>query len=257
MKQRKLLDLIGDIKDTHIAEAEPDNKQTVPSKKGKKDKIFLIVMPIVALVGALLLFISPLMKPNQPLTLENSQGVSVKEINTLPDFSSKGDLIWLSEEELFQRHHFGLEMVAFEGTITETQNIVVNFGRTKDYYAIASIEVSDVLRGNLSEGDIISVLLPNPIQTNVGVSETTYSSQIRTGQKGIFMPVTYDEHATIEMDNKVLVKQDLAPYGFLDGERWMILQTDEGMIYNEEAYPSLAPAQTLSEMKEILKNKLE
>jgi len=43
----------------------------------------------------------------------------------------------------------------------------------------------------------------------------------------------------------------------MDGERWIFLQTNDGLIYNEEAYPSLAPAQNLAEMKEIIKEKLD
>src|SRR5699024_5891313 len=100
------------------------------------------------------------------------------------------------------------------------------------------------------------VLLPNPINTNVSVSETTYSSQIRQGQKGVFMPIEYNEHAMYEIGNGKLVLQELAPYGLMDGERWIFLQTTDGLIYNEEAYPSLAPAQNLAEMKKIIKEKL-
>ena len=253
MKNKKLLDLIGDIDNQHIIEAEPLTKQSIQAKK----RILLIAaVPIVTMVAIVLFVFMPLFKNDREFTLEQSHGITVKEINDPPNISTLADTEWLSEEELFSKNHHGFTMVAFEGTIDQIQNIVINFGEMKDYYAIASISVTDVLSGETIEGEFVDVLLPNPINTDVSASETTYSSQIRVGQKGIFMPIEYNEHATYEIENSKLVLQELAPYGFMDGERWIFLQTNDGLIYNKEAYPSITPAQNLSQIKEIIKAKL-
>lgn len=253
MKNKKLLDLIGDIDDQHIIEAEPLTKQTI---KPKKRILLIAAVPIVAMVAIVFIVFMPLFNNDREFTLEQSHGITVKEINDPPNISTSADIEWLSEEELFSKNHHGFTMVAFEGTVDQIQNIVIDFGETKDYYAIASISVTDVLSGAIMEGELIDVLLPNPINTDVNVSETTYSSQIRVGQKGIFMPVEYNEHAIYEIGNRKLVLQELAPYGFMDGERWIVLQINDGLIYNKEAYPSLTPAQNLSQIKEIIKAKL-
>ena len=254
MKNKKLLNLIGDIDDQYIIEAEQLAEQ---SPKPKKRIILIATVPIVAMLAIVLITVMPFFNNGKEFTLEQSHGITVKEINNPPNISTDADLEWLSEEELFSKNYQGFTMAAFEGTIEKIQNIVIDFGETKDYYAIASINVTDVLSGEMTEGELIDVLLPNPINTNVHVSETTYSSQIRLGQKGIFMPVEYNERATYEIGNGKLFLRELAPYGFMDGERWLFLQTKDGLIYNEAAYPSLASAQNLAEMKEIIKSKLE
>lgn len=254
MKNKKLLDLIGDIDDQHIIEAELSTERAPRLKK----RIMLIAtVPIVAMLAIVFIVVMPFFNNDKEFTLEQSHGITVKEINDPPNISTVTDIEWLSEEELFSKNHHGFTMVAFEGTVDQIQNIVIDFGETKDYYAIASISVTDVLSGEIIEGELVDVLLPNPINTDVSVSETTYSSQIRLGQKGIFMPIEYNERAIYEIGNGKLILQELASYGFMDGERWIFLQITDGLIYNEEAYPSLAPAQNLVEMKEIIKEKLD
>lgn len=254
MKKKKLLDLIGDIDDQYILEAEPLSKQATPSKK----RILLIAaVPSLALLLIVFVVLMPLFSKDKEITLEHSQGITVKEIKDPPSMSSSADIEWLSEEELFSKSHHGFSMLVFEGRVDHIQNLVIDFGETKEYYAIATLDVKEVLRGDIKEGDFVDVLLPNPILSDIRVSETTYSSQIRVGQIGIFMPIEYNEHATYEIENKKLVLQELAPYGFMDGERWMVLETKDGLIYNKEAYPSLTAAQNLSEMKEIIKAKLD
>lgn len=254
MKNKKLLDLIGDIDDQYIIEAERSIER---APKIKKRIMLIATVPIIAMITIILMIVMPFFNNDTELTLDQSHGITVKEINDPPSISTAADLVWLSEEELFSKSQHGFTMVAFEGTVDQIQNIVIDFGKTKDYYAIASINVTDVLSGEI-EGEMVDILLPNPINTNVGVSsETTYSSQIRQGQKGIFMPIEYNERAIYEMGNSKLFLQELAPYGLMDGERWIFLQTNDGLIYNEEAYPSLAPAQNLAEMKEIIQAKLD
>ncbi len=253
MKSKKLLDLIGNIDDQHIIEAEPS---AVGTPKLKKSIMLIATMPIVAILTIVLIITMPFFTNGNELTLEQSHDVTVKEINDPPNISTSADLEWLSEEELFSKYQHGFTMVAFEGTVDQIQNIVIDFGETKDYRAIASINVSNVLSGEIIEGEMVDILLPNPINTDVSKSETTYSSQIRQGQKGIFMPIEYNERAIYETGGSKLVLQELAPFGLMDGERWIFLQTTDGLIYNEAAYPSLASAQNLEEMKEIIKGKL-
>lgn len=254
MNNKKLLDLIGDIDDDYIIEAEPLIKRVPQSKKRI---IFIAAVPVAAMVTILFIIFMPFFNSGKEFTLEQSDGVTVKEINNPPNMSSESDIKWLSEEELFSQNQYGYTMIAFEGTVDHIQNIVIDFGETKDYLAIATISVTDVLSGKISEGHHIDVLLPNPINTNVSVSETTYSSQIRTGQTGIFMPIEYNERAIYEVEDRTLFLQDLAPYGLMDGEYWLVLQTQDGLLYNEAAYPSFAPAQNLTEIKEIIKEKLD
>jgi len=208
MNNKKLLDLIGDIDDQHIIEAE---RSTDRAPNMKKRIMLIATVPIVAMLTIMLMIVMPFFNNDKELTLDQSHGITVKEINDPPNISTAADLGWLSEEELFSKSQHGFTMVTFEGTVDHIQNIVIDFGETKDYYAIASINVTDILSGEIIEGEMVDILLPNPIHTNVSVSETTYSSQIRQGQKGIFMPIEYNEHATYAIGNSKLFLQELSP----------------------------------------------
>ena len=77
------------------------------------------------------------------------------------------------------------------------------------------------------------------------------------GGKGIFMPLTYNENSIRKVNGKELVLLDLAEYGLADGEHWVFLESNKGLIYNKEAYPSLADAGRLEEIKEIVRSKVK
>lgn len=256
MKNKKLLHLLGDIDDKFIAEAEP-------SKAGPKSKKYKIYMAAASIVAVIMLAIMiPLFNTGTKLTLEHSEGVTVKEIKNPPGISTSDDLEIMTEKEAFQKTQDGLDMLIFEGIVEETRNIVVDYGSFKDYYAIATIAVTDSILGEVNPDESVDVLLPGPIygkfKHRPGESEdTTYSSQIRTGQKGIFMPVTYDETTIIDMDGHKLALLDLAPYGLMDGEQWIFLETEDGLIFNEQANPSFTKAKDLTEVKAIIQEKLQ
>lgn len=255
MKSKKLLHLLGDIDDKFIAEAEPSEA----APKGKKSMIYMAAASIVAVI--MLTIMIPLFNTGTKLTLEHSEGVTVKEIKNPSGISSSDDLQIMTEKEAFQKTHDGRDMLIFEGTVEETRNIVVDYGSFKDYYAIATIAVTDSILGKINPGETIDVLLPGPIygkfKHRPGESaDTTYSSQIRTGQKGIFMPIAYDETTIIDMDGHKLALLDLAPYGLMDGEQWIFLETKDGLIFNEQAYPSFTEAKDLTEVKAIIQEKL-
>ena len=64
--------------------------------------------------------------------------------------------------------------------------------------------------------------MPVPAGTDVQITDTGTSSQLTAGTTGIFMPVKYDETSIREENGKTLALLDLADYGLLDGERWMV-----------------------------------
>src|SRR5690625_943979 len=120
MKNKKLLDLIGDIDDQYIIEAEPSTER---APKQKKRIMLIAAVPIVAMLAIVLIIIIPFFNNDKEFTLEQSHGITVKEINDPPNISTDTDLEWLSEEELFSKIHHGFTMVAFEGTVDQIQNI--------------------------------------------------------------------------------------------------------------------------------------
>ena len=189
--------------------------------------------------------------------LKLSNGVKVDYVNNPPAIQNKYMLVGLSEDELFASNFNGYEIIAFEGTVKEVRNIVCDYNGRKDYRAIATIEVSEMLRGNLEAGNTMTVLLPAPVGTDLKVEDTNVSSQITTGTTGIFLPIKYDETSTREENGKTLALLDLAEYGVPDGERWMFIETANGLVYNKGAYPSFAKADDLKDVKEIVVSKIK
>ena len=214
-----------------------------------------VLAPVAAcLVLALAIAIPLFSGGGKDFDLKRSGGVMVSYVNDPQrPVSLKSDLMALTEEELFGDTFWDYEVVAFEGTIVEARNIVCDYGGVKDYRAIAAIEVQEVLRGNLTAGTTVTVLLPGPVDVKgLWVEDTAVSSQMTAGTRGIFMPIRYDETSIREENGVMLALLDLAEYGLLDGERWAFLETAKCLIYNHDSYPSLAGAKNLEDVKSII-----
>ena len=216
------------------------------------------LVPIATcLLLAIAIAIPFLNKGSGDFDLKLSNGVKVKYVNNPPTIQNDYSLVGLSEDELFAQDFNSYEIIAFEGTVKEVRNIVCDYNGRKDYRAIATIEVSDVLRGSLEVGKTVTVLLPAPVGTDLIVEDTNVSSQITAGTTGIFMPIKYDETSTREENGKTLALIDLAEYGFPDGMRWMFIETTEGLVYDNNAYPSFIKAEDLDDVKEIILSKIK
>lgn len=105
---------------------------------------------------------------------------------------------------------------------------------------------------------IISVLLPAPVGIEgFQISDTGISSQMTAGSRGIFTPMKYDETSIREQSGKKIHLLDLAEYGLPDGERWAFLETADGLQYNHGAYPSLAGAENIDDVKQFIYSKIK
>lgn len=257
MKNRKLLNVIGDIDDKYIIEAEPREEKEYIEIISKKPRFYFKFAAILASLALIVTISIPFLNSNNgDFPLELSKGVKVRHVENPPAVGSSGDIEWLTETELFGEKYADLKIVAFEGIVDDIINIECDYDGSKDYRAIAYINVTDVLRGDIARGSTVKILLPGPIDTNILVSETSVSSQMMVGGKGIFMPITYNENSIREENGKELVLLELAEYGLADGERWVFLESSKGLMFNKEAYPSLAHAVDLEEIKEIVRSKL-
>ena len=179
----------------------------------------------------------------------DSVGVSVRYTDKVPPLESSCSLIYLTEEELFTY----FDTAVFRGTVREIRNIELDFNGDSAYRAIAEIEVERVYRGPCEAGEMVSVMLPCPIEQGLWVEDTETVSAMREGMSGIFMPVVYDsENSRWEQNGAVLIKKDLVDYGFADGVRYAFLETELGLIFDRGAYESIADAQTIDEIEEYI-----
>lgn len=189
--------------------------------------------------------------------LKNSIGnVKVKYVDNVPDSRRQisTDLAWLTEEELFNKWDTSI----FKGTVVELRNIEIDFNGSTEYRAVANIKIQKVYRGDENGGQIVSVLLPCPIVTNVWVEDTDVVSAMRVGMTGIFMPVKYDDMSYWEQNGTKLFLKDIAEYGFLDGMRFAFLVTEnKGLLFDRHAYPSIAKANSLDEVERYIEQMID
>ncbi len=271
MNVKKFSDAMSEIDDRYIDEAinykgKSGELHRIEKSVPRFDRWYLkkkvgtgnlIAAAVTVCIALVLLTVSLIVNRNgNQITLsDNSSNVTVRYTSNPFIFSGNaGSSIKLTEEELFTN----FDTAIFKGTVSKTRNIVVNFNGEKEYRAIAQIEVEKVYRGNCSEGDSVTVMLPCPLSSIIRMTGTTTLSAMKEGVTGIFMPMVYDDESSLWMENGArLDKRDLADYGFADGERYVFLETDAGLIFDRGAYDSIADVTTLDDVEKYIENMLE
>ncbi|NLD50265.1 MAG: hypothetical protein GX660_24265, partial [Clostridiaceae bacterium] len=194
MKSERLLNMLGQVNDEYIEEAAP-SKQTVKNRVWIKGCAIAACVILVLTIG-----VSLIDRQRKGISISDaSKKATFKFVEGVSDNTSltKSSLVWHSEEELLGCSEEELfskwKPVIIKGTVSRISNIEINFNGDKEYRAIAEIEVGKVYRGNIQLGDLLSVLLPCPIDTAIKVEDTGIISQIQVGSTGIFMPMEYNE----------------------------------------------------------------
>ena len=155
-------------------------------------------------------------------------------------------LVDFTEEEMFARE----KMYVFRGTVSGLSNITIDFNGDKEARCIAVIDVERVYKGDIKEGEQIKMLLPCAVgEDTAKATATDIAVQFEVGMEGIFMPWVYDEESYWEQNGAKLMMEDLAPCGLADGERWVFLSTEKGLVFGRWAYPGAKDATNLDEIE--------
>lgn len=243
MTKETLFEALNDLDDAHIAQAEAS-----PSKKRRWRAWAGLAACLVLAAGALLW---RSVGPGGGVTAEQlplsdaSQGVTVRYGSPIFSTSTSTDLAYLTEEELFTE----FDTAIFWGTVTQIDNIVLDFNGSQNYRALAQIQVEKSYRGPWQAGDTVTVLLPGPVIDGVWVEDTEVISQLAVGTRGIFMPMVYDETSVREENGATLALRDIADGGLPDGERYAFLETADGLVFYRWAYPSIQDADSLEDIE--------
>lgn len=204
---------------------------------------------IVAVLAFTAVLFSPLFEAKSKVDLELSSGnVTVHYVEDAPNTTSSSILEQLTEDEIFNKYNTSV----FKGAVEEIQNLKIKFGKNTEYQSIATIKIDEVYRGDEKSGEVVKILLPTPIGTDVWVEDTEVVSALRVGVEGIFMPIKYNGTEKRMENGATLYWKDISDYGVLDGERFMFLQTNQGLIYSKDAYKSLSGALTLEDIKKYV-----
>lgn len=249
MSNKKLYREIGEIDEVLIEEA------LIVSKKGSQKKSWIKLLSQVAsialIVGCIVISIPLITGKNRVIELTLSRGnIKVYYTDNAPSLSQFNDLVPLTENEIFTK----CNTTIFKGNIIEIKNIIINFNGIKQYKAIAKIKVIKTFRGNCSENDILSVVLPAAVNNNIWSEDNETVSLMREGMTGIFMPVQYDENSFLSRNGSTLYWKDIADYGLVDGARFAFLQTDNGLIFSNRDYPSISNMKSLDDIEKYIES---
>ena len=249
MRAETISDAMNYLNDEIIEDTEAFRQKKKKRKGWIKGAISAACLAVVLGAG---LFVAD-RQQNRIALSENSAHVTARYIEKAPPVASSGDLIYLTEDELFTHWNTAI----FKGTVEEIRNIELNFNGEKVYRAVASIQVEATYRGPCSPGDTVSVLLPCPIGGEIWVEDTEIVSAMQVGTTGIFMPVIYTGDSVWEQNGARLVQTDIADFGFADGRGYAFLEGEEGLLFDRDCYPSIAAATTLDEVEAFIQDKIK
>lgn len=98
--------------------------------------------------------------------------------------SSEVDLVYLTESEMFSHE----KMYVFRGRVSGLSNITIDFNGVKEARCIATVLIEKVYKGDIAEGEQITMLLPCAIYADgSAVEDTGVISQIECGMEGIYI----------------------------------------------------------------------
>lgn len=255
MKEERILNVLSKVDEKYIIEAEPGIKARHISPVWVRWTA--ITACLFLITGSILLFQNINHVPSDPqlgsIVLSNQSTVKVSYGYNDADIKiANEDLVYLTEDEMFAQER----MYIFRGKVSGLTNLTIDFNGEREVRCIATIEIEKVYQGDISEGEQIKMLLPCPIaENNIWIEDTGIISQLKSGMEGIFMPMIYSEESYWEQNGAVLLKTDLAPCGLDDGMRWAFLNTENGLVFERNAYSKAANAKTLDEIEEyVIKN---
>lgn len=242
MSGKRLARLIGEVDDRFVEES----MQGIVHKRQR----FKWAGGIIA-VAAVSLFVFSWdgLKERIPLS-DHSSNMSVAYVDEgdIDVGMSSANLVEMSEDELFSKW----EPALVRGVVQQIDHIELDFNGQEEYRSLVTIVVTDVYRGEIEPGSTIQVLTVAGVGSEVLQSDAVVISELRLGMEGIFMPRRHDASHVWSQNGASLQVMDVSDYGFPDGERYMFLNTDDGLVFSRDAYPSLAGATTLEDVEAFM-----
>ena len=167
---------------------------------------------------------------------------------------SASSLMWLDLEEIL-----ALDTAVFRGTVTGLRYYEVTLGGGTSCYTVASVEVSDCLRGDLAAGDTYNVLyagIPGRMSTSISGD----LENLEVGSEAVFMPYPATADTGWRSGEDWFCYADLAELYFDEGIRFLFLDTGDGVSYASDVYDipaSSGEAATLDDVTAYLRELLE
>ena len=127
-----------------------------------------------------------------------------------------------------------MDTAIFRGTVTGLRYFEVTVDGAALYYTVASVEVSDCLRGDLAAGDTYNVAYRGG--PGVSTSLSGDLENLEVGSEAVFMPRIATPDTGWSTGDSYFCYADLAELYMDEGYRFLFLDTGGGVSYASEVY---------------------
>ncbi|MBR3321500.1 MAG: hypothetical protein IKG04_06255 [Exiguobacterium sp.] len=238
MKSEQILRLLGEVDDRYIEESMMIERK--PYQRLKWGAGLLI-----AVAAGFMLFTSNVWNERIPLSTDSTaNSVHIVDQSKVTSDISEENMMDMTEDELFSKWN----PVVVRGTVTNIRHIEIDFNGETEYQSLITIHVSNVYRGDVQIGRDL-IVRADAIGETGQAEHMSVISHVKQGMEGIFMPIPYDDEFVWEQNDATLRLKDIADYGFPDGERYLFLDTPNGLLFEQDAYPSLQGVDSLDEVE--------
>ena len=239
MKSEQILRLLGEVDDRYIEESMMIERK--PYQRLKWGAGLLI-----AVAAGFMLFTSNVWNERIPLSTDSTaNSVHIVDQSKVTSDISEENMMDMTEDELFSKWN----PVVVRGTVTDIRHIEIDFNGETEYQSLITIHVSNVYRGDVQIGRDL-IVRADAIGETGQAEHMSVISHVKQGMEGIFMPIPYDDEFVWEQNDATLRLKDIADYGFPDGERYLFLDTPNGLLFERVAYPSLQGVDSLDEVED-------
>ncbi|MCI9511440.1 MAG: hypothetical protein HFG13_03550 [Oscillibacter sp.] len=150
-------------------------------------------------------------------------------------------LAWLSPEEIFAQ-----DTAVFRGIVRDLRYYVVEAGGFETQYTVAAVEITDPIRGDLTAGEIRTVLYIGGPDMSTSLSGPL--TALEAGSDAIFMPIAASPETGRRDGDSWFCYADLGEFYLSEGMRYVFLDTGEGLSFERGLYEEIAEAKTLDEV---------
>lgn len=239
MKSEQILRLLGEVDDRYIEESMMIERK--PYQRLKWGAGLLI-----AVAAGFMLFTSNVWNERIPLSTDSTaNSVHIVDQSKVTSDISEENMMDMTEDELFSKWN----PVVVRGTVTNIRHIEIDFNGETEYQSLITIHVSNVYRGDVQVGRDL-IVRADAIGETGQAEHMSGISHVQEGMEGIFMPIPYDDEFVWEQNDATLRLKDIADYGFPDGERYLFLDTPNGLLFERDAFPSLQGVDSLDEVED-------
>lgn len=239
MKNEQLLRLLGEVDDRFIEESMMIERRPYQRLKWGAGLV-------IATAAGFMLFTSNVWNERIPLSTDSTvNSVHIVDQSKVTSDISEENMMDMTEDQLFSKWN----PVVVRGTVTDIRHIEIDFNGETEYQSLIKIHVSNVYRGDVRVGQDL-IVRADAIKETGQTTDASVISQVKQGMEGVFMPISYDDEFVWEQNEATLRLKDIADYGFPDGERYLFLDTPNGLLFERDAYPSLQGVDSLDEVED-------